>query len=299
MELDAILLGHNQFIGVDHFSQDRARSRTQIFSETQKIIEIVKEFNQLGGGGMMMSTHPRIKPVVESINNDPQLSKNLNLYPLIPYAQGYIRRANEKGILGMISDSLAPADAKTKLKISFSAGINFLKKDIMNLLPTIIDIEMLQFKDSKVNAVILHNVLTDLALAFQSRNLFEFYIDYIKDTYHVEPGFGTMNFCRLVNSFDKWEIKKPLILASFNKAGFQMNPSQVECEHCLKEHDVKLIAMSTLASGYLKPQEAYEYLFSLPKVSSVVVGVSSKEHVQETIGLIKSNMGKKNHEYFI
>jgi hypothetical protein len=292
MEIDPIILGHNQFIGVDHFTQDRARSRTQMFSETQKIIDIIKEFNHLGGGGMMMSTHPKIKSVVEAINNDPVLSKNFNLYPLIPYAQGYIRKANEKGIMGMLTESLAPADTKTKLKISFNAGINFLKKDIMNLLPTIIDIEMLQFKNSRVNGVILHNVLTDLALAFKARNLFEFYIDYIKDNYHTEPGFGTMNFCHLVNAFDEWEIKKPLILASFNKAGFQMNPSQVECENCLKIHEVNLIAMSTLASGYLKPKEAYDYLFSLPQISSVVVGVSSKEHVHETISLIKTSMEK-------
>lgn len=292
MEIDPIILGHNQFIGVDHFTQDRARSRTQKFSETQAIIEIIREFNKLGGGGMMMSTHPKIKSVVTAINEDPVLSKDLNLYPLIPYAQGYIRKANEKGIMGMLNESLAPADAKTKLKISLNAGMNFLKKDIMNLLPTIIDIEMLQFKKSRVNGVILHNVLTDLALAFRAQNLFEFYIDYIKDNYHAEPGFGTMNFCTLTNAFDDWGIKKPLILASFNKAGFQMNPSQAACETCLKSHDLNLIAMSTLASGYLKPKEAYDYLFSLPRVGSVVVGVSSKEHLHETIGMINKSMRK-------
>jgi hypothetical protein len=293
MEIDPIILGHNQFIGVDHFTQDRARSRTQTFSETQKILDIIREFNSLGGGGMMMSTHPKIKSVVEAINEDPVLSKNLNLYPLIPYAQGYVRKANEKGIMGMVTDALAPADTKTKLKISFNAGLNFLKKDVMNLLPTLIDLEMLQFKKSRVNGVILHNVLTDMGLAFRSQNLFEFYIDYIRDNYHAEPGFGTMNFCQLADAFDEWGIRKPLILASFNKAGFQMNPSQAACENSLRTHDVKLIAMSTLASGYLKPKEAYDYLFSLPNVGSVVVGVSSKEHLHETIGIIKNSMGKQ------
>ena len=88
-------------------------------------------------------------------------------------------------------------------------------------------------------------------------------------------------------SFDEWGIEKPLIMASFNKAGFQMNPSREECERCLREHDVDVLAMSTLAAGYLKPKEAYEYLFSLPNIESVVVGVSTKEHAEETFGIIR------------
>jgi len=39
--------------------------------------------------------------------------------------------------------------------------------------------------------------------------------------------------------------------------------------------------------GNLKPKEAYEYLFSLPNIESVVVGVSTKEHAEETFGIIR------------
>jgi hypothetical protein len=293
MMIDPLILGHNQFIGVDHFSQDRARDRVQLFSETQKIIDIVTTFHKLGGSGMMLSTHPKIKQILNAIKSDSYLSKNINFYPLIPYAQGYVRSANEKGLLGMLNDALAPASFGSKLKISLSAGINLLKKDVINLIPTMIDVEMLQFKQLNTKAVILHNVVTDLALAFEARDIFELYIDYIDDNYGITPGFGTMNFTRLVKSFDEWGIKNPLILASFNKQGYQMNPSREDCERSLREYSVNLIAMSTLASGYLKPQEAYEYLFSLPNIRSVVVGVSSRGHAEETFGLIKEYMGKQ------
>ena len=50
--------------------------------------------------------------------------------------------------------------------------------------------------------------------------------------------------------------------------------------------------MSTLAAGYLKPEEAYEYLFSLPNIKSVVVGVSTREHAEETFGIIRGHEGK-------
>jgi hypothetical protein len=291
MKIDPLILGHNQFIGVDHFSQDRARDRVQLFSETQKIIDIVTTFHKLGGSGMMLSTHPKIKQILHSIKSDKYLSDNINFYPLIPYAQGYVRSANEKGLIGMLNDALAPADFGSKVKISFSAGLNLLKKDVINLIPTMIDVEMLQFKQLNTKAIILHNVVTDLALAFKARDIFELYINYIHDNYHIEPGFGTMNLARLVKSFDEWGFKPPLVLASVNKLGYQMNPSKEVCENILKDYNVNLIAMSTLASGYLKPQEAYDYLFSLPNIRSVVVGVSSKSHAEETFGIIKNYMG--------
>ena len=33
MRIDPIILGHNQFIGVDHLSQDRARNHTKRFTD--------------------------------------------------------------------------------------------------------------------------------------------------------------------------------------------------------------------------------------------------------------------------
>ena len=121
---------------------------------------------------MMLSTHPKIKQILHSIKSDKYLSDNINFYPLIPYAQGYVRSANEKGLIGMLNDALAPADFGSKVKISFSAGLNLLKKDVINLIPTMIDVEMLQFKQLNTKAIILHNVVTDLALSFQSQGYF-------------------------------------------------------------------------------------------------------------------------------
>jgi hypothetical protein len=291
MRIDPIILGHNQFIGVDHLLQDRARNRTERFSDIQKILDVVKFFYDLGGTGMMLSTHPKAMTIMEAIGSEPDLSKKLNLYPLIPYAQGYVRRANEMGVVGMLNERLKPASTYTKFKILLKGGVSILRKDFLNILSTLIDVEMLPFKGFNVGAVFLHNVLTDLALSLKAQSIFEFFIEYIEDNYGVLPAFGTMNFARLVESFDEWGIKKPLIMASFNRAGFQMNPSIEECERCLREYDVDVLAMSTLAAGYLKPKDAYEYLFSLPNIESVVVGVSTKEHAEETFGVIRRYEG--------
>jgi len=290
MSIDPIILGHNQFVGVDHLSQNRARDRIERFSDTQNILDVISCFYELGGRGMMLSTHQKAIEIMRAIGSVPELSKNMNFYPLIPYAQGYVRRANEMGVVGLLNDVLEPASTSAKLKILLKGGINVMRKDFLNILSTLIDVELLPFKGFNTKAIFLHNVFTDLALSLKAQNIFEFYIDYIRDNYGVTPAFGTMNFPALVRNFDEWGFKKPLVMASFNKIGFQMNPSREECERTLKNYDVDVLAMSTLAAGYLKPIEAYEYLFSLRNIKSVVVGVSTKEHARETINLIHTRL---------
>lgn len=291
-EVDPIILGHNQFIGVSHLSQDFARSKAEYFSDIKKVVDVVRICSELGVNGVMLSTHPRAKDILQSIA-DEGLSEKLNFYPLIPYAQGYVRKMNEKGFIGLLNDVLKPASALKKISILLQGSINLLKKDFTKLLGTLINLELLTFKDLNIKAVFLHNVLTDLGLGLQAREQFEFYIDYLKDNYGITPAFTTLNFVKLVKTFDEWGIKKPLIMTPFNKVGFQMNPSGKECEKCLKEYNIKVVAMSTLAAGYLKPKEAYEYVFKLPNIVSIVVGVSTKEHAEETFRIIRGYQREK------
>lgn len=286
--IDPIILGHNQFIGVDHMSQDRAKTRMEQFSDIQRIIEIIDFSSNMDVNGMMLSTHPKTKTIMDAIRSRPELSKKMSFYPLIPYVQGYVKKANEKGMIGLINDVLEPASISNKFKLVLKGGASLLNRDFMSILGTAIDIELLPFKDVNVKAVFLHNVFTDLALSLNSKEVFELFISHVEDNYGVTPAFGTLNFARLVTKFDEWGIHKPLIMASFNKVGFQMNPSREECERCLSEYDVNVLAMSTLAAGYLKPTEAYEYLFSLPNIKSVVAGVSTQEHAQETFNIIRN-----------
>jgi hypothetical protein len=133
MSIDPIILGHNQFIGVDHFSQERARSRTDLFNDSDRILNVIRDFHDLGGTGIMLSTHPKTKYILDAIRSDSTLAKNMNIYPLIPYAQGYVRKANEVGILGMLKDTLEPASTSTKLKIMLKGGINVLNQDFFSI----------------------------------------------------------------------------------------------------------------------------------------------------------------------
>jgi len=79
-------------------------------------------------------------------------------------------------------------------------------------------------------------------------------------------------------------------MTSFNKIGTQMNPSKEECEKCLEQNDVEVIAMNTLSGGYLKPNEAFEYINKLPKIRSIVVGASTKNHIADTFDIFSNKI---------
>ena len=144
--------------------------------------------------------------------------------------------------------------------------------------------------DASIGAVLLHEVLVDLCLSFGQVNLLNTFAEHVRDRYHTTPGFVTRNFVRFVEfSRDNLSMEDSVIMAPFNSVGFQMNPSKKSCENCLATMSKgRVFAISVLAAGYLKLNEAVEYLKALPNVSGVAVGVSSVKHAVETFTLFKT-----------
>ncbi len=279
---DAILLGHNQFIGVSHLSQDSARTRVERFSDYAKIAELVGFCADNGVGGMMLSTHPRARDILRILASE-GLASRMNVYPLIPYAAGYVRRMNAVGMKGMVKEIFSQASTSTKARIVSQGALGYARKDFTKMLGAFIDIELLPFDGFKLGGVFLHDAFVDLALALGAAEQMEFFSEHISRRYDTRPGFVTMNFPLLASSLSRWRIDRPLVMTTFNKAGFQMNPSRSACEGALAKCPGDVIAMSTLAAGYLRPREAFEYVFSLGGIESVVVGMSTVEHARETI----------------
>ncbi|MCG2796502.1 MAG: hypothetical protein L6427_11700 [Actinomycetia bacterium] len=286
--IDPIILGHNQFIGVSHLSQDAARTRTERFSDMRKVGKVVEASLDAGVRGMMLSTHPKARDILDYLKAE-GLSDEMNFYPLIPFAQGYVRKLNAVGMKGLVKDVFASASMSQKLSISLHGGLGLLRRDFTKLLGPFIDIELLTFQGVNVKAVFLHDAFVDLALALGAGEQIKFFVDHVRKNYDMAPAFETMNFPRLLDSFGQWGIERPLVMTTFNKIGFQMNPSREACEKSLGNDDVDVVAMSTLAAGYLRPADAYEYVFSLPNIESVVVGVSTADHALETFEIIKQH----------
>ncbi len=287
---DKIILGHNQFFGTDHMSSVRGAERATYFSNIDNVIKIIKYAHERGANGLMLSTHENSKLILEKIIKDDDLKNNLNIYVLLPYLAKYVKLANERGMVNMVLEILGGASFKDKLGIMSAGSFGLLKKDISSMLKALIDIELLPFKKVNMKAVFLHNSLTDLMIGLKLDEIALFFNNYIAEKFNVSPAFCTLNSSLVINYLDFINIKNPLIMAPFNSAGFQMNPSKNEVEKSLKKKKSRMIAMSTLAAGYIGPQEAYQYISTQDNIKSIVVGASSKKHIKETINYINSSM---------
>ena len=61
--------------------------------------------------------------------------------------------------------------------------------------------------------------------------------------------------------------------------------SYIDIANTNNPQEYQLMAMSTLASGAIRANEAYEFI-NQQKIQSVVFGASSKIHIDETVKLI-------------
>jgi hypothetical protein len=284
--IEHILLGDNPFFGVDHLSQERARHKAAQSQNFDNMFEVIQYSLNAGAKGMVASTYPKLRDFIDYISTKSDLINKIEFNPIVPYTQGYVLKINEKGMVRTLMDILnPPTNLQNKLRILTKGGLGAIRKDIFELFKVFIDIELARLHNAKIRTVFLHDVLTDLALSLNLKDIFDTFYNYLHDEHGIEAGLITKNFPKLVTKLDEWDSKFSVIMTSFNKVGFQMNPSRQECENCLANYDGNVIAMSVLAGGYLKPEEAYDYILSQPKINTIVIGISSLTHAKDTFDL--------------
>jgi hypothetical protein len=284
-----LVMGHNAFFGVDHLSAARGAARAAHFADPARILEVVREGVAQGATGLMMSTHDRAAGLCDMLRVDALLAGTLRLYPLLPYAQKYITRANEVGMVNVVLEALKGTSFADKLSLFWEGGKGVLARDVNGMLASLIRLELKPFKGLAMPAVFLHDAFTDLALGLGLKDIFSFYLDEIERSHRAQGAFATKNLPMLLARFAEWGLPAPVVMTHVNKAGYHMNPSRAACEAALRKHEVSVMAMGTLASGHLRPDEAYAYLANVPKIESVVVGVSSPAHIAETFAALRNH----------
>jgi hypothetical protein len=285
--LDPIVLGHNSFFGTNHLSRQHGASREAQFEDVSAIIAVMEAAASFEVTSMMMSTHPRATGIASAVRGSRTLRDRWSFYPLLPYITKYVRQANEKGMINIVIDQLKQAGWTQGLGILARGGLGALTRDYRQILSTLIGLELAPFRDLRLKAVFLHDVMTDLVLALDLPDVLEFYTTEIAKRFDARAGFATKNLPLLTHRFQQYGFERPLVLAQVNSIGFGMNPSRAACEQVLASADLQVMAMGTLASGYLQPEEAYSYVFAQRAVKSVVVGVSTPAHAAATFTAIR------------
>jgi hypothetical protein len=293
LNLKTLLIGDNPFIGVSHLSQAWARDRAQKL-DIEKTVAVIDKALSSGASGYTFSIpHPTNLEILKTMKKG-KVTASFGLYPVLPYAEGYVRAANERGMAGLAT-MLMSKMLRSKAKVLLKGGIAAVTFDAVRMLKSYVDFELNDYLNAKPNkaelrTVFLHEVIVDLALSFGLVDLLNSYIEHVHDNYHTNPGFVTRNFGTFVESFqEKIPLKDVVIMAPFNAIGFQMNPSKQSCEKHLAElTNGNVIAVSVLAAGYLRLNDAIEYIKTLPNLSGVAVGVSSVEHAEDTFTVLRT-----------
>lgn len=281
--MDKLLFGDNQFFGVNHMSEEKARAQTLRFQEIDAVIDVLDATYEEGIRTFMCTTHERIALVCDHVRAHPDRYSDFTFFPSMPYAHKYANAVTEYGMLGAVKRFLPDEGL---FDAAIRGGASLAKKDIEGLTTLLIDAEMKMFHDLRTPVIFLQNVVVDLLLGLGFKEAFRIFAEHVKDRYDAEPGFITMNMPALLDVLEELEIDNPIVCSNINKLGFRMCGGVPAYEAALRERRFRAVAMSVYASGAIPPQEAIEWVCALPNIASIVFGASSGVNIRSTRALV-------------
>lgn len=288
--IDSIIFGDNQFFGINHMSQEKAQQLSERFFDIKNIYKVYDIAFECGIKAVMLNSNDRAKEICNYFRDNIKKYGSINWYPSIPYPHKYANLVAEKGVFPAINDVLFKDNSVMGvLGMVAKGGSAVLGKDPIKLMQMLIDVEMKIYKGLNIKVVFLQNIITDLLLGYEIKEVFAEYCIYIRKKYDAFPGLITQNMPYLLGKLKEWDIKEVVICSSYNKIGYLMSPDVISYSKAAEDNnpeDYQLMAMSTLASGAIPAKEAYEFI-NQQKIQSVVFGASSRNHISETIDLIR------------
>lgn len=226
-----------------------------------------------------------------------ELSKGdegFKLYAITPYAYEYVRKATVKGVPGLARDFIAQALKSLSLRTLYRAVKAVLRADVLEGVKALVDYEVLRVRSAcrgklPLTSLMIHEVVTDALAAYSLCDVLADALSYIGRRGIPEPGVETRNAPHVVRCLREYlDPLNAVVATPFNKVGYQMAPSREAYEELVRSLPGRIIAMSALAAGYLRPREALSYLRSFRNyLRGAVFGVSRESHAVETFTLAR------------
>jgi hypothetical protein len=282
MSFGRIILGDNQFLGVNHADQAKASTLYRQFGETDAIIEVIGWAYAAGVRDFMFTTHERYYPVFEEILRA-RLFPEMGYVPCLPYAHKYANAMAEKGMIEVMLDNVrqtSPLGAVTAVgRAAFG--------DFSGLMRLLVQIELLLTKGLPVRGVFLQNIFFDLMMGLNATALLESYHRYVSEKLGIVPGYITMNHPMATQLLcDQIGLQQPWLCANFNVAGFRTNPSNEGVSASFGSGRTRNIAMSVFASGALEAERSLAYVLGAKGVDAILFGSSRRENIEKNTRII-------------
>lgn len=293
--VNELLVGDNPFLGISHMAQEKGSEEREQSSQKTKAEVLASSLTAGATAFTFTACEENLEFLKYMKAKRPEILAALNYYILVPYAQAYVRKANIAGSPNLMirSASRTLHAPSTFLDVVSS----MLRRNPDKLIGAFLRTELSPFLGllprSRIKAILLHEVLADLILAFELTDLLRSLSNYLRDSMHLSMGLETRNFghlCPYLLTAGYWPN---YLMIPFNPLGYQMAPNKESVEQCVRTFGDKtgIVAMNVLASGACTLQEAITYLQPFKQLLHGVTCASAKPtRISDNFRQISSNL---------
>jgi hypothetical protein len=269
-----ILLGDNQFFGINHCDLQKGNLTKQQFSNKNSIEDFITKSQKMGLDGFMINSNQLGYEIVKEY----QLEKHKEIHYSIPYPHKYASLVNEEGMLSLLKYFLSNTSF---LNLLIRLPKFLVTRDIKHLMPLITGLEVPK-NLPKGSTVYVQNIITDMFIGIKRFDILEAFAKDVRKRGY-KPGLITLNpimLDELVRKSTLMNKKDLTVCFNINHAGFNVFPNKKLVEKFIKsQHNYNLMGMSIFSSGGANINEAITYIKSL-NLDYVVFGSSKLENVE-------------------
>jgi hypothetical protein len=278
-----IILGDNQFFGVNHFDINKGEKTKLKFDNTKKIKEFIDHSLSAGMDGFMINSNDMGYDLITS----GQFDCNKEIHYSIPYPHKYASMINENGMMSLLEHVFK----NTSMIKNIIGGVKLIAtQNLKHMTPLALNLEIPK-NLKKGSHVYMQNIITDLLIGIGRGDVL---IEYIKSVTNMgyKPGIITLNpimFDKILKEEEDTTWLKDLVVCfNINQDGFNVFPSLGIVENFIKSKPkYKLMGMSVFASGASNIPSAVSYIKKL-KLDYVVFGTSRLENVKSNLNIFNS-----------
>jgi hypothetical protein len=284
--MERILFGDNQFFGVNHMSEEKARAQSVRFKDTKAIMEVLDIAYEEGIKVFMCTTHERIAEVCDHVRANPEKYADFQFYPCMPYAHKYANAVTEYGMIEALKRFLPGAgQARRDAEGRHVAGEEGRRRSGATAdrrrdedVPRAEDAGDLpaERRDRPAARSRLRRRLQVL------RRLREGEVRRRARVHHDESAEAARRAGEV-------GIDNPIVCSNINKIGFRMCGGKDLYEKTIR--DAAVPADRDVGAGVgcdLTRARRMEYVCGQPKIESIVFGASSRGNIRQTAQLMQS-----------
>lgn len=278
-----IILGDNQFFGINHFDLEKGATTKLKFDKTKKIEAFINESLSIGMDGFMINSNEQGYEIV----NASKFDSAKEIHYSIPYPHKYASMVNENGMMSLFGYIIK----NTSFIKNLLGGIKLVATQNLNsITPLALNLEVPK-NLKKGSYIYMQNIITDLLLGMGRGDIL---IEFIKSLSSMgyKPGIITLNpimFDKLLKNEQEANWLKDLVVCfNINKEGFNVFPSLNAVEDFIKSRPkYQLMGMSIFASGAANIPHSIDYINKL-KLDYVVFGSSRLENIKSNFELFNN-----------